>query len=261
MVTKQVPGSSAPDSASYVVLTDGNGNLSPAGSGPIGPGGGGEVEGTSSSGATDTGNPVKTGGVFLTTQPTVTTGQRVDAQYTNRGEQKVALSNGAIAVTVTGPGDGVSNSSVGLATTTLNELFGSAAWNRARDITGAATTGIGVGASAPFPTSATAAGVALNALAAVNSALVLKASAGNLYSFTCNAGASAGYVMVFNAIAAPADGAVTPIYVEPVAINSTVTRSFNYPIVCSTGITLVFSTTGPFTKTASATAFLAGQSV
>lgn len=43
------------------------------------------VGGNVASGATDSGNPVKIGAVFLTTQPTVTNGQRVNLQATNRG--------------------------------------------------------------------------------------------------------------------------------------------------------------------------------
>lgn len=49
-----------------------------------------QVQGNSASGAADLGNPVKVGGIFVTAQPTVTTGQRVDAQMTNRGAQIVA---------------------------------------------------------------------------------------------------------------------------------------------------------------------------
>src|SRR5438105_4313851 len=47
--------------------------------------GGETVTGNVASGATDSGNPVKIGGVFNTTQPTVTNGQRVDSQATARG--------------------------------------------------------------------------------------------------------------------------------------------------------------------------------
>lgn len=46
--------------------------------------------GNVASGATDSGNPLKTGGVFNTTQPTVTNGQRVDTQSTARGANIVA---------------------------------------------------------------------------------------------------------------------------------------------------------------------------
>ncbi len=48
------------------------------------------VTGNTASGTADSGNPVKTGGVFNTTPPTVTTGQRVDQQMTARGEVLVA---------------------------------------------------------------------------------------------------------------------------------------------------------------------------
>jgi len=47
------------------------------------------LAGNVASGSTDSGNPVKTGGVFNTTLPTVTTGQRVDTQSDARGRQIV----------------------------------------------------------------------------------------------------------------------------------------------------------------------------
>jgi hypothetical protein len=48
------------------------------------------VGGNAASGAADSGNPVKAGCVFNTTQPTVTTGQRVDEQCSARGAQIIA---------------------------------------------------------------------------------------------------------------------------------------------------------------------------
>lgn len=48
------------------------------------------VTGAAASGASKSGNPVQTGGVFNTTQPTVTTGQSVENQNTARGAQIVA---------------------------------------------------------------------------------------------------------------------------------------------------------------------------
>jgi len=56
------------------------------------------VQGDSASGATAAGNPVQIGGVFNTTQPTVTTGQSVQAQSTARGAQIVATGVDAFAV-------------------------------------------------------------------------------------------------------------------------------------------------------------------
>jgi hypothetical protein len=65
-------------------------------------GGSAKAQGNIASAATDSGNPVKTGGVFNTTQPTVTTGQRVDQQSTARGAQIVApgIDNFAVQATL-----------------------------------------------------------------------------------------------------------------------------------------------------------------
>ena len=92
--------------------------------------------------------------------------------------------------------------------------------------------------------------------------LVLKNTPGQLLSVTCTAGAVAGYLMVFDAVAAPADGAGTPIWVSGlIAISGSYTfQSGAGPgLRCNNGISLAFSSTGPFSKTASATAFMAGQ--
>lgn len=73
-------------------------------------------------------------------------------------------------------------------------------------------------------------------------------------------GAVAGYLMTFNAVSAPADGAVTPVECVVAPANSTVSIDFGEtaePYV--TGMTAVFSSTGCFTKTASATAFFKGR--
>ena len=58
------------------------------------------VSGDSASGAAKAGNPVQIGGVFNTTQPTVTTGQTVEAQSTARGAQIVATGVDTFNVTV-----------------------------------------------------------------------------------------------------------------------------------------------------------------
>src|SRR5271170_3605169 len=58
------------------------------------------VVGDSASGASNAGNPVKIGGVFNTTQPTVTNGQTVDQQSTARGGLIVATGVDTFNVTV-----------------------------------------------------------------------------------------------------------------------------------------------------------------
>jgi hypothetical protein len=113
--------------------------------------------------------------------------------------------------------------------------------------------------TAVAPTSASGGAVARVQTAAVASSQIIKASAGNLYGYNIVAGASAGYLMIFDAVSAPVDGTVTPKLVEAIAANASIQQSLRTPIRFATGITMVFSTTGPFTKTASATAFLAGD--
>ena len=74
-------------------------------------------------------------------------------------------------------------------------------------------------------------------------------------------GATGGWLMTFDAITAPANGAVQPI--ECVVAPSTNTTSIDFgptsePYV--TGLTAVFSTTGCHTLTVSNTAFFKGRS-
>jgi hypothetical protein len=58
------------------------------------------VAGMVASGASNANNPVKAGGVFNTTQPTVTNGQIVDAQYSARGGAIVATGTDVFNVTI-----------------------------------------------------------------------------------------------------------------------------------------------------------------
>jgi hypothetical protein len=66
--------------------------------------------------------------------------------------------------------------------------------------------------------------------------------------------------MVFNSTTVPVDGAVTPIECQAAPANGTTSLTFNPGPVesYSTGISVAFSSTGCFTKTASATAFFHG---
>jgi len=114
-----------------------------------------------------------------------------------------------------------------------------------------------IGGTYAVPTSSSSFAITPGSSAALEASHVLKASAGNLYSVYVVTGATAGFLMTFNATSAPADGAVTPVECIPVPANSVVSISFSGapPDFYSTGIVAVFSTTGPFTKTSSATAF------
>lgn len=61
-----------------------------------------KAQGNVASGVSDSGNPIKIGGIFNTTQPTVTTGQRIDAQMSARGEQFIAKGVSGFTIDNTG---------------------------------------------------------------------------------------------------------------------------------------------------------------
>jgi hypothetical protein len=83
---------------------------------------------------------------------------------------------------------------------------------------------------------------------------VFKNSAGNLYGASGYIGA-AGYIMLFNATAAPSDGAVTPVAwaYAPAAGSWSMSWEQTAPAYMSTGIVYCASSTGPLTKTAYST--------
>jgi len=102
------------------------------------------------------------------------------------------------------------------------------------------------------------AGVGSIPTAAVSSSLVAKTVRSELVGLNVVSGASAGFVLVFDANTLPADGAVAPSLCLPLAANTGLDWNFrSAPVQFVTGIVVVFSTTGCFTKTASATAFIA----
>lgn len=225
------------------------------------------VQGNSASGVADVGDPVKVGGKYLTAAPTFTDGQRGDIQISQQGSLLIALSGTGLGTD--GGNGGVSNllnkvgTSGNLAVSAMLVNGGGSA-DRPRSITGADGTGLGVQATAMAPVSGAAGALVPAVTAAVAGSLILKASAGNLYDCAITTGGSAGYLMTFNSTTVPADGAVTPQACIPIAANSGFTldlSSAGIPERYTVGIVLVFSTTGPFTKTISATAFLRGRFV
>jgi hypothetical protein len=106
------------------------------------------------------------------------------------------------------------------------------------------------GTITPLPATAVTPVVSTSA----SSSLVLKASPGSILSLSATS-ATPGYVMLFDATSAPADGAVTPKY----CWQGPVSGPWPTPAAFAVGITAVYSTTGCATKTASATAWFSGQ--
>jgi hypothetical protein len=95
---------------------------------------------------------------------------------------------------------------------------------------------------------------------AVESSHILKASSGLLNGFSATSGATAGYVLLIDSASVPADGAVTPKFCYSLPATQTTGASWiSYPAPFSSGIVIVFSTSGCFTKAASATAFFSAQ--
>lgn len=111
--------------------------------------------------------------------------------------------------------------------------------------------------AAPSASSAVAVTPVVSTAAEANH--VLKAGAGNLYGLSVTTGATAGYILLFNATSAPADGAVAPLFCYSIPASTSAGIAYNVPAAFSTGITASFSSTGCFTKTASATAFFSGS--
>jgi len=114
------------------------------------------------------------------------------------------------------------------------------------------------------PSSEVLAGLSTGATTSLASNLVVKSSAGNLYSFNVSADSTlsgaAWWLIIFNSATLPADGTVTPAkcYAFPSGTTS-YSAAFPVPVAFSTGIVMGVSTTGCFTKTASIHAFLSGD--
>ena len=118
--------------------------------------------------------------------------------------------------------------------------------------------------STPSPSPLPSAGLAPVTSSSLEANHVIKASAGNLYSFEVSAdstlSSAAWWVMVYNATSAPGDGAVTPTKCFA-QVSGTASASYAWPtpIYFAAGIVVGVSTTGCFTKTASAHALISGD--
>ncbi|BBC99083.1 hypothetical protein [Sphingobium sp. YG1] len=115
-------------------------------------------------------------------------------------------------------------------------------------------------AAAPTAPSSIAANSITPTSGSLVNAVVGKVAPGNLYGVEITTAATAGYLYVFNAIAAPVDGAVTAgasagnyQHCQAVAASSTLPRSWEIPDRYSVGIVAVFSTTACGTLTKNAT--------
>jgi hypothetical protein len=121
--------------------------------------------------------------------------------------------------------------------------------------------GANVGAANPFPVSVVPRGTITSITStALEASKVLKSSAGLLLSLHLNATDSGWFMLLDNSVV-PSDGAVTPKKAWQFQGSAPVTIDirFDPPLVMTNGAVLVFSSTGPFTKTASAAAMFSGE--
>lgn len=118
------------------------------------------------------------------------------------------------------------------------------------------------------PTAETVAGITPGIAGSAASGVVLKASAGNLYGVYATAGATALWLMVFNSVTVPSNGATTAGIASgnmqdcvPVPTNgsSSITYSGIPPEIFTVGISAAVSSTACGTLTLSTTGFIHGS--
>lgn len=112
-----------------------------------------------------------------------------------------------------------------------------------------------------LPAAGGAVPIAPSSTAVAASGLVLKAGPGLFFGGSAVSTAT-GYLLLYDAVALPSNGTVTPKECVPMptaGVAGTISAGPGTALSMSTGIVLAFSTTGCFTQTASATAFITGQ--
>jgi hypothetical protein len=182
-------------------------------------------------GATDSGNPLKTGAIYNTTLPTYTNGQRTETQAGSRGSTNVTIlgPNTANAVVTGAAGDATADNQVKLHTFSYGAVFNGTTWDRQRGNT--------VGTSS-IPTADVTGGASFLNIAAGQATTVVKASAGTLYSIVLNSAATATNTTV---IYDNATGAGTVIG-RPAVTTATVPTTLNFGptgIAFANGLTII----------------------
>jgi hypothetical protein len=199
------------------------------------------VGGNVAAGAADSGNPIKIGGRYNATLPTLTDGLRGDAQLTTRG---------ALFVGISGLNQGLSNGYSSLVSPYTHTSTGGAA---PMAVGGYIFNGTTMDMDAkPNITKRIASS------AASGNPDFLKASAGNLMMVWGQNGAAITYLQVYNKATAPTIGTDTPILTYPIAalerFSLMLPRGGYY---FSTGVAYAFTTDAAGTTGASAAAVIA----
>lgn len=200
------------------------------------------VVGNAASGAADSGNPVKVGGVYRTTSPTLTDGQRGDLQLGTRGSLNVTLFPANNTIPIGGQvnnSDAISTTATSLTVTSFDTIFNGSTWDRTKKVT---TTSRIVSSAAT--TNATSA----------------KASAGSLHAIIAtNTTASLKYLKLYNKASAPTVGTDTPVLTIPLS-PSNVNTHIEFPKTMHFATGIAYALTGAAAD-ADTTALAAGDVV
>lgn len=200
-----------------------------------------QIQGNVAGAATDSGNPVKIGSVFNTTQPTYTTGQRTDSQTDARGNLFVTLmAQGSASPLVTQQSSTDTLTTSGSAVLTVNSfgrLFNGSTASRQYQITALDGTGLGVAATE-------AAGSSFVNITTATTTTV-KSGTGIFHSLCINTPLASETVTIYNSLTA------TGTKIGTVTIPATITgenpscQTFN--VFFSLGLTFVTSSTADLT--------------
>lgn len=201
-----------------------------------------------------TGVPMPVGGIANASAPTFTEGKPGYLSFDLSGNLRT-IGSSTVVGTASNATSSVATSSTNLSSVSYNYWWNGTTWDQAKGDTGAALV-------VNNPTATAASGLAPSPNASATGTNILKASAGNLYGVEVTTGGTAGFLMVLDSTTVPADGAVVPKYCKVVAANSSAELSWTAgpPATFASGITIVFSSTGCFNKTLSATAYITGMS-
>ena len=195
------------------------------------------ASGDVAAGATDSGNPVKIGGVYRVTPTTYTDGQRADIYCDNNGVlfTRIVVSGGNALTGVSGGiTDGASNNVNAVRFLSHGVVFNGTTWDRERKAN--ATTRI------------------VSAAASTNGTSV-KASAGDVLRISGrNVAAAARYLKLYNKASAPTVGTDTPVLTEYLPAGASFELSFPGGYYFSTGIALAMTVNGADADTTALTA-------
>ena len=202
------------------------------------------VVGNVASGVADSGNPVKVGGKFSATLPTLVDQNRGDFATTNGGAILAAVSGISGSST-----DGLSNSSV------IQPVSGTAANNATTARTGLATCSFFFNGTTWDRQRKPNTFSRLSVSAVTGSPTLVKATAGDISNWWGQNGAVVTYLQLYNKATAPVIGTDTPVLTYPIAASSVFNGSIpNGGAYFPTGIGYAFTTDAAGTAAAAASA-------